>query len=162
MLCPIPFPPVSKWCQLQIGACQGHLPSVSEEIESNPAAAVDLQHTLKGVQGGEWGALCSKETGGTDLQITSHFQELISGFQSLHLLITKWSESRSVMSNCLQPHGLCDPMDPMDSILAWILQVAFPFSRESSQPTNQTQVSRFAGRFFTSWATREAQEYWNG
>ena len=66
------------------------------------------------------------------------------------------------MSSCLQLHGLCDPMDPMDSILAWIFQVAFPFSRESSQPMNQTQVSRFAGRFFTSWATREAQEYWNG
>ena len=26
----------------------------------------------------------------------------------------------------------------------------------------QTQVSRIAGRFFTSWATAEAQEYWSG
>ena len=26
----------------------------------------------------------------------------------------------------------------------------------------QTQVSRFAGWFFTIWATREAQEYWSG
>ena len=25
-----------------------------------------------------------------------------------------------------------------------------------------TQVSRIAGRFFTSWATREVQEYWSG
>ena len=25
---------------------------------------------------------------------------------------------------------------------------------------NQTQVSRIAGWFFTSWATKEAQEYW--
>ena len=38
-------------------------------------------------------------------------------------------------------------------ILEW---VAFPFSRESSQPGDQTQVSQIAGRFFTSWATREA------
>ena len=38
-------------------------------------------------------------------------------------------------------------------ILEW---VAFPFSRGSSQPRDQTQVSRIAGRFFTSWATREA------
>ena len=38
-------------------------------------------------------------------------------------------------------------------ILGW---VAFPFSRGSSQPRNQTQVSRIAGGFFTSWATREA------
>ena len=38
-------------------------------------------------------------------------------------------------------------------ILEW---VAFPFSRASSQPRDQTQVSHIAGRFFTSWATREA------
>ena len=41
-------------------------------------------------------------------------------------------------------------------ILEW---VAFPFSRESSQPRDQTQVSCIAGRFFTIWATMEAQEY---
>ena len=40
--------------------------------------------------------------------------------------------------------------------------VAFPFSRGSSQPRDQTHVSPIAGGFFTSWATREAQEYWNG
>ena len=37
--------------------------------------------------------------------------------------------------------------------------VAFPFSRGSSQPRDQTQVSHIAIRFFTNWATREAQEY---
>ena len=37
-------------------------------------------------------------------------------------------------------------------ILEW---VAFPFSRGSSQPRDRTQVSRIAGRFFTSWATKE-------
>ena len=36
--------------------------------------------------------------------------------------------------------------------------VAFPFSRGSSQPGDGTQVSRIAGRFFTSWATKEAQD----
>ena len=41
-------------------------------------------------------------------------------------------------------------------ILEW---VAFPFSRGSSQPRDWTQVSHIAGRFSTSWATREAQEY---
>ena len=30
-------------------------------------------------------------------------------------------------------------------------------SRGSSQPRDQTQVSRIAGGFFTIWATREAQ-----
>jgi len=37
-------------------------------------------------------------------------------------------------------------------ILEW---VASPFSRGSSQPRDQTQVSRIAGGFFTSCATRE-------
>ena len=46
--------------------------------------------------------------------------------------------------------------DPMDYIVHGILQaripewVAFPFSRGSSQPRDQTQVSHIAGRFFTS------------
>ena len=44
-------------------------------------------------------------------------------------------------------------------ILEW---VAIPVSRGSSQPRDQTQVSCIAGRFFTSWATKEAQEYWSG
>ena len=54
---------------------------------------------------------------------------------------------------------LCDPMDYtvhgilQAKILEW---VAFPFSSGSSQPRDQTQVSHIAGRFFTSWATREA------
>ena len=38
-------------------------------------------------------------------------------------------------------------------ILEW---VAFPLSRESFQPRDQTQVSRIAGVFFTNWAIREA------
>ena len=44
-------------------------------------------------------------------------------------------------------------------ILEW---VAYPFSRGSPQPRDLTQVSRIAGRFFTSWATREAQDYGSG
>ena len=47
---------------------------------------------------------------------------------------------------------LCDPMDYtvrgilQARILEW---VAFLFSRGSSQPRDQTQVSHIAGRFFT-------------
>jgi len=44
-------------------------------------------------------------------------------------------------------------------ILEW---VAIPFSRGSSQPRDQTQVSSIAGGFFTIWTTREAQEHWSG
>ena len=50
---------------------------------------------------------------------------------------------------------LCDPMDYtvhgilQASVLEW---VAFPFSRGSSQPRDQTQDSHIAGGFSTSWA----------
>ena len=60
---------------------------------------------------------------------------------------------------------LCDPMDyTVHGILqARILEwTAFPFSRGSSRPRDQTQVSRIIGEFFTSWATRDAQEYCSG
>ena len=64
---------------------------------------------------------------------------------SLNMLITQL---------CLT---VCDPMDhsPAGSSVHGILQarilqwVAIPFSRGSSQPKDQTQVSCTAGRFFT-------------
>ena len=37
-------------------------------------------------------------------------------------------------------------------ILEW---VAYPFSRASSRPRNQTEVSCIAGGFFTNWMRRE-------
>ena len=43
-------------------------------------------------------------------------------------------------------------------ILEW---VAMASSRGSSQARDQTQASHIAGRFFTNWTTREAQEYWS-
>ena len=55
-----------------------------------------------------------------------------------------------VTQSCLT---LCKPMDyTVHGILqARILEwVAFSFSRGSSQPRNQTQVSSIAGGFFTS------------
>ena len=64
------------------------------------------------------------------------------------------SEGHSVVFNSLWPHGILQTR-----ILEWIV---FPFSRGSYQPRVWTQVSHIAGRFFTSWATREAQEYWSG
>ena len=68
----------------------------------------------------------------------------------------------SVVQLCL---ALCNPMDcslPGSSvhgtfqarIMEW---VAISFSREYSRPKDQTQVTCIAGRFFTVWATREAQ-----
>ena len=67
----------------------------------------------------------------------------------------KWSESHSVVFNSLWPHGLYTVHGILQArILEW---GAFHFSKGSSQPRDWTQVSRIAGGFFTSWATREAQ-----
>ena len=60
---------------------------------------------------------------------------------------------------------LCDPMDCSltGSSVHGILQasklewVAIPFSRGSSCPRDQIWVSQITSRFFTIWATREAQ-----
>ena len=60
---------------------------------------------------------------------------------------------------------LCNPIDYTVRVIlqARMLEwVAFPFSRKSSQPWDWTPVSCTAGRFFTSWATREAQQHWSG
>ena len=65
------------------------------------------------------------------------------------------SEWVNVSQLCLT---LCNPMDyRVRGILqSRILElVASPFSR-SSQPRDKTQVSGIAGRFFTSWAMKEA------
>ena len=66
----------------------------------------------------------------------------------------KWMK---VTQSCLT---LCDPMDyTVHGILQARMQewVAVFFSRESSQPRDGIQMSCIAGRFFTSWATREAK-----
>ena len=67
----------------------------------------------------------------------------------------KWTELKAAQS--------CPTLwDPMDGILqARILEwVAFPFSRESSQPRDWSQVSRIAGGFSTRCVTREANDKW--
>ena len=54
----------------------------------------------------------------------------------------------------------CQGLLSMGILQARILEwVAIHFSRGSSQPRDQTQVSQIASRFFTVWATREAQAY---
>ena len=61
------------------------------------------------------------------------------------------------MFESLRPHVAYGILQAI--ILEW---AAFHFSRGSSQHSDQTQVSLIAGGFFTSWAPREAQEYWSG
>ena len=65
------------------------------------------------------------------------------------------SESCSVVSDSLQPHGLHSPWNSPG-------QITGVGSLSLLQRIVPTQVSCIAGTFFTSWATREAQEYWSG
>ena len=76
----------------------------------------------------------------------------------------KWNEVKVIQ---LCP-TLCNPMDyTVHGIIQIRIleQVTLPFPSGSSQLRGRTQVSRIAGGFFTSWATREAlyAEYitWN-
>ena len=70
---------------------------------------------------------------------------------------SEWSESRSVMSDSLGPHGLYSPWhSPGQNTGVGSLSLL------PSQPRDQTQVSSVASGFLTSWATRETQEYWSG
>ena len=75
---------------------------------------------------------------------------------SILSVLQSGSESHSVVSYSLQPHGLYSPWNsPGQNTGVGSLSL----SRGSSQPRDWTQVSRIAGGFFTSWATREAQYY---
>ena len=85
------------------------------------------------------------------------------GFLTLHVLIHNCLKLLSVWVKAAQSClTLCSPMDYtvhgilQARILEWL---AFPFSRASSQPRDQTQVSCNAGGFFTSWTLREAHLY---
>ena len=74
--------------------------------------------------------------------------------------------SLSLLQEIFPTQGLNPGLPPCRKIIyqlspqgsPWIQEwVAYPFSRGSSQPGNQTMVSCIAGRFFTNWAIREAE-----
>ena len=87
--------------------------------------------------------------------------------ETLHMDITRWSipGATSLTRSC---PTLCNPMDcsPPGFFVHGILQarilewVAISFSRGSSWPRDQTQVSHIVGRRFNLWATKDGQ-YWN-
>ena len=64
----------------------------------------------------------------------------------------KWEWSRSVMSDSLRPMDCSPQSSSIHGILQARIQkwVAISFSRGSSGPRDQTQVSCIAGRFFTT------------
>ena len=69
------------------------------------------------------------------------------------------SETGSVMSDSLRPHGLYSPWNSPDQNTGMgslsILQGIFPIQ-------DGTQVSHAAGGFFTSWVSRGVQKRWSG
>ena len=118
----------------------------------------------------------------TSWEIDGKTMETVADFISVGSKITADSDcsheikrrlllERKVMTNLVSSSEvtqscptLCDPMDcslPGSSVhgifqarvLEWVV---ISFSRGSSQPRDQTQVSCTAGRRFTVWATREA------
>ena len=78
------------------------------------------------------------------------YKEILALFNHIRFFVTPWTVAHQA------------PL-PMEILQARILErVAMFSSRGSSQPRDWTQVSHIADRFFTIWATREAQEYWSG
>ena len=79
----------------------------------------------------EWGAISTLEDlSDPRIKLSSLASPAMEG--GFFTTSTTWqSESHSVVSNSLQPHGLYSPQNLQARILEW---VAFPFSRRSSQP----------------------------
>ena len=89
--------------------------------------------------------LCSWNSPGQNTGVSSHF--LLQGIFPTQGL-------NPGLLHCRQIHyHLSHQGRPR--IVGW---VAYPFSRGSSRPWDWTQVYCIAGRFFTSWATREATQ----
>ena len=78
--------------------------------------------------------------------------KIIDTCRHMYIYLTQWCPTLCDPTDCSLPvcsvHGVSQAR-----ILEW---VAIPFSRGSSWPRDQTQVSCTAGRYFTGWATREA------
>ena len=99
-----------------------------------------------GVGDGQRGLACDS-CGCKELDMTKwlNWTELIVFWIIMHLCLV----AQSCPTLCRAPLSL--------GILQARMLIAMPSSRGSPQPRNQTQVSFITGRFFTSWATREAQ-----
>ena len=138
-------------------SCNGRLPLVGSLVVCrSPPVAVQRGSVSSHEVLVMWPSI---QTGGHRLylEMASRLEECclsprlwISFKQYLCCLFIRWTEVKVAQS--------CPTLrDLMDYTLHGILQariqewVAFPFSRD------WTQVSRIVGRFFTSWATRDAQ-----
>ena len=79
---------------------------------------------------------------------------------SSDLMMMKWSESYSVMSDSLRPHGLYSPWNSPGQNTG-VGSFSLP---QGIFPTQESNPGLLHCRkiFFTSWGTREAQVYWSG
>ena len=92
------------------------------------------------------------------VQLRSCKKRLEKVYLLLNLLRSEVRWSRSVMSDSLRPPWTVayQALLSMGFFQARVLEwVAISFSRGSSQPRDQTQVSLIVGRRFTFWATRD-------
>ena len=95
--------------------------------------------------------------------IDSYFLSYRNQEALIYLKILWWGKSQYQLKWKWSRVWLCDPVDcslpgsPVHGIFqARVLEwVAISFSRASSQPRDQTQVSCIVGRRFTVWSTRE-------
>ena len=128
MDCSMPGFPVLHYLP---GLAQIHVHWVSDAI-SPPHPLLPLSpfaFNLSQHQGpSQWVYLCLKER-----------KVKMKSFSRVRLFVTPWT---------IQVYGILQVR-----ILKW---VAYPFSRGSSWPRNQTRISCIAGGFFTNWAIREA------
>ena len=78
-------------------------------------------------------------------QLSLRKQSEVNSLSRVQLFVTLWT---------VAPHAPLSMGILQARTLEW---VAISFSKGSSWPMDQTQVSHIAGRLFTLWATREAQ-----
>ena len=110
---------------------------------------------------------------GTNHSSESESHSVVSNSLRPHGLYSLWNspDQNTGMGSCFLPQGIFPTQESNLGLLhcKWIVyqlshqrgprileRVAYPFSRGSSQPRNQTRVSCIASGFFTSWVTREA------
>ena len=112
-------------------------------------------------------------TRGRNGYILPEFLSITSPWTVVHQALCPWGFSGQEYWSgllCLPPGDLPNPgIEPWSPALRWILYhlsnqesprilewIAYPFSKGSFLPRNQTRVCCIAGGFFTRWATREA------
>ena len=130
-------------------------PTLCDPIDGSPPGSPVQARTL------EWAAISFSNAWKWKVKVKS--------LGRVQLLATPWTAAHQAPPSMglsrqeywsrvpLPSPGLYSPWDSLNQNTAHY----FTFSRGYSQPWDQTQVSHIAGRFFTSWDTREPQEYWS-